>query len=145
MLVSRMIAEPGFMPKVSGISSVTPLGAPSPGSTPTRMPRNTPTIISMMLYGLMAMANPFIRSGRLSNMVPPPSIPAEQVFQRALEERCDKDVFEEHEQNHRSADRDDDRHPRSMPADEPDREQEVECHAHIETEAHRHADEHDHG
>ncbi len=97
MLVSRMIAETGFMPKVSGMSSVTPLGAPSPGSTPTRMPRNTPTIISMMLYGLTARANPFIRSGRFSNMVPPPSIPAEPVFQRALEERREKHVLEEHE------------------------------------------------
>jgi hypothetical protein len=36
----------GSMLKVSGISSVTPLGAPSPGSTPTRMPSSTPPAIS---------------------------------------------------------------------------------------------------
>ena len=46
MLVSRMIAETGSIVKVSGISSVTPFGAPRPGSTPTRMPSSTPTTIS---------------------------------------------------------------------------------------------------
>ena len=46
MLDSRMIAATGSMLKVSGSSSDTPLGAPSPGSTPTRMPSSTPTIIS---------------------------------------------------------------------------------------------------
>ena len=46
MLVSRMIAETGSIEKVSGSSSDTPLGAPSPGSTPTRMPSSTPATIS---------------------------------------------------------------------------------------------------
>ena len=46
MLDSRMMAETGCMPKVSGSSSDTPFGAPSPGSTPTRMPSSTPTTIS---------------------------------------------------------------------------------------------------
>src|SRR5512136_584379 len=111
MLVSRMIADTGFMPKVSGMSSVTPLGAPSPGSTPTRMPRNTPTIIRRMLYGLTARANPLARSGRFSNMGPPSSVPAEPVFQRALEERREKRVLEQQEQDQRSAERNRDRHP----------------------------------
>ena len=43
MLDSRMMAETGCMPKVSGSSSDTPFGAPRPGSTPTRMPSSTPT------------------------------------------------------------------------------------------------------
>ena len=47
MLASRMIAETGSIVKVSGMSSVTPLGAPRPGSTPTRMPNRTPTTISI--------------------------------------------------------------------------------------------------
>ena len=46
MLVSRMIAATGSMLNVSGSSSDTPLGAPNPGSTPTRIPSSTPTIIS---------------------------------------------------------------------------------------------------
>ena len=41
-----MIPLIGSMLKVSGISSVTPFGAPSPGSTPTRMPSSTPPAIS---------------------------------------------------------------------------------------------------
>ena len=46
MLVRRMIAATGSMVKVNGSSSETPFGAPSPGSTPTRIPRRTPMIIS---------------------------------------------------------------------------------------------------
>ena len=46
MLVSRMIAATGSIAKVSGSRSDTPLGAPRPGSTPTRMPSSTPMIIS---------------------------------------------------------------------------------------------------
>jgi hypothetical protein len=42
---SRMIADTGCIPKVSGSSSDTPLGAPRPGSTPTRMPSSTPITI----------------------------------------------------------------------------------------------------
>ncbi len=45
MQESRMIADTGCMPNVSGNSSETPLGAPSPGSTPTRMPSSTPISI----------------------------------------------------------------------------------------------------
>ena len=40
-----MIAETGSIEKVSGNISETPFGAPRPGSTPTRMPSSTPTII----------------------------------------------------------------------------------------------------
>jgi hypothetical protein len=46
MLVSRMIAATGSMVKVRGRSNETPLGAPSPGRTPTRIPSRTPIIIS---------------------------------------------------------------------------------------------------
>jgi len=45
MQESRMIAEVGLMVKVSGSSRATPLGAPRPGSTPTRMPSSTPITI----------------------------------------------------------------------------------------------------
>jgi hypothetical protein len=42
---SRMIADTGCIPKVSGSSSDTPFGAPRPGKTPTRMPSSTPITI----------------------------------------------------------------------------------------------------
>ncbi len=57
---SRMIAETGGIVNVSGSSSVTPLGAPRPGSTPTRMPSSTPTTISSRWYGVSATAKPCI-------------------------------------------------------------------------------------
>src|SRR5688572_21737598 len=66
MLASRMMADTGSMLNVSGISSVTPLGAPSPGSTPTRIPNSTPASISEMWYGVSATANPCISSVRFS-------------------------------------------------------------------------------
>ena len=48
MLDRRMIADTGCMPKVSGNSSDTPLGAPNPGRTPTTMPNSTPITINAM-------------------------------------------------------------------------------------------------
>jgi len=42
---STMIPLIGSMLYVSGRSSVTPFGAPRPGSTPTRIPSSTPPTI----------------------------------------------------------------------------------------------------
>src|SRR5258708_17660863 len=58
MLDSRMIAETGCMPKVSGSNSDTPFGAPRPGSTPTRMPSSTPITISARCGSVIAMVKP---------------------------------------------------------------------------------------
>ena len=66
MLDSRMIAETGDMPKVSGSSSDTPFGAPRPGSTPTRMPSSTPISMSATLCQVSATAKPWKREPRLS-------------------------------------------------------------------------------
>ena len=44
---STMIPLIGSMLNVSGISSVTPFGAPRPGSTPTRIPSSTPPTINV--------------------------------------------------------------------------------------------------
>ena len=70
MLESRMIAETGCMPKVSGSNSDTPFGAPSPGSTPTRMPSNTPITISVRCGTVTAMVKPCSSSSRFSIAVP---------------------------------------------------------------------------
>src|SRR5690349_13045537 len=66
MLDRRMIAETGCMPKVSGSSSETPFGAPSPGRTPTRMPKRTPTIISAIWLNESATSKPCISSEMFS-------------------------------------------------------------------------------
>ena len=70
MLESRMIAETGCMPKVSGSNSDTPFGAPNPGSTPTRMPSRTPTTISARCGTVTAMVKPWKSSERLSIALP---------------------------------------------------------------------------
>ncbi len=69
--VSRMMAEVGSSAKVSGISSDTPLGAPSPGSTPTTSPISTPATISIRCIGVMATENPCISRSKLPIVAAP--------------------------------------------------------------------------
>src|SRR5215208_4315101 len=76
MLESRIMAETGVMPKVSGRRSETPFGAPSPGSTPTRMPRRTPTTISARCCQLSTMVKPCSRASRFSTQAFLPPLPA---------------------------------------------------------------------
>ena len=61
MLVSRMMADTGSITKVSGNSRDTPLGAPRPGRTPTRMPSRTPPAMSARWNMEKAILNPSIR------------------------------------------------------------------------------------
>src|SRR5437763_16610283 len=84
---SRIIADTGAMPKVSGNSSDTPLGAPRPGSTPTRMPSSTPPIISAMWGTETAIEKPCISESK-SSMVrltaqhdPEPAAPPPHLHQ----------------------------------------------------------------
>src|SRR6266567_8537011 len=55
---SITIAEVGSMVKVSGSRMATPFGPPSPGSTPTKMPSTSPTIISASVFQVSRTAKP---------------------------------------------------------------------------------------
>ena len=52
----------GDMPKVSGSRMATPLGPPSPGSTPMITPSTRPIIIIPRLYQVMTIEKPWNRA-----------------------------------------------------------------------------------
>src|ERR1700742_3300903 len=76
---SITMAEVGSMVKVSGSRIATPLGPPRPGSTPTKMPSTSPTIISASVFQVSRTAKP-CRSR------PKASIKAHYEFRRHCEE-----------------------------------------------------------
>src|ERR1700687_2747616 len=63
---SITIADVGSMVKVSGSRIATPLGPPSPGSTPTKMPSTSPTIISASVFHVIRTAKPCINKPKAS-------------------------------------------------------------------------------
>src|ERR1700761_4995759 len=58
MQESITIAEVGSIVKVSGSRIATPFGPPRPGSTPTKMPSTSPTIISAIVFQVRRTTNP---------------------------------------------------------------------------------------
>src|SRR6195256_6542783 len=81
MQESITMAEVGSIVKVSGSSIATPLGPPSPGNTPTKMPSTSPTIISKSVFQVSRTANP-CRSRLSASIVL--GLVAEGRFERAL-------------------------------------------------------------
>src|SRR5437870_3323388 len=63
---SITIAEVGSMVKVSGNRIATPFGPPSPGSTPTKMPSTSPTIIRASVFHVIRTAKPCSSSPKAS-------------------------------------------------------------------------------
>src|ERR1700682_5499871 len=63
---SITIAEVGSMVKVSGSRIATPFGPPSPGSTPTKMPSTSPTIIKASVFQVSRTAKPCISRPKAS-------------------------------------------------------------------------------
>jgi hypothetical protein len=53
-----MMAEVGFMPKVSGRSRATPETGPMPGSAPMKVPSATPASAMRRLKGVSAIEKP---------------------------------------------------------------------------------------
>src|ERR1700676_2241446 len=66
MQESITMAEGGGMVKVSGNRIATPLGPPNPGSTPTKMPSTSPTIISSSVFHVSRTAKPCVSRPKAS-------------------------------------------------------------------------------
>src|SRR6201996_9104810 len=80
---SITMAEVGSMLKVSGNRIATPFGTPSPGSTPTKTPSTSPTIISASVFQVIRTAKP-CRSRPKASMSLPGLLVAEGRFERPL-------------------------------------------------------------
>src|ERR1700761_2267062 len=94
MLDSITMAEVGSMVKVSGSRIATPFGPPRPGSTPTKMPSTSPTIIRASVFQVIRTAKPCSNRPkasmedhpglRITWSVPPSDQVREQVQDHAL-------------------------------------------------------------
>src|SRR4051812_38496787 len=89
---SRMMADTGCMPKVSGSRSDTPLGAPRPGSTPTRMLNSTPPTISTRWGTVSAIVKPCSSASKFSMALQVQCHAEQPVRQRDLEQSLEHDV-----------------------------------------------------
>src|ERR1700760_1318031 len=81
MLDSITIAEVGSIVKVSGSRIATPLGPPRPGSTPTKIPSTSPTIIRTSVLPVSRTAKPCIKRPKASIAI---RLVAEGRFERPL-------------------------------------------------------------
>src|SRR5476649_846409 len=122
MLDSRMMADTGAMPKVSGSSNDTPLGAPSPGNTPTRMPSSTPPIISAIWGTEMAIEKPCISESKFSMA----RLQIQHCAEPAVRQRHLEQAFEHHIERDRRHDGDERRVHDRKPALESERAEQIE-------------------
>src|ERR1700751_1231065 len=81
---SITIADVGSIVKVSGSRIATPFGPPSPGSTPTKMPSTSPTIISASVFQVRSTAKPCTSRPKASILPPAAPLVAEGRFERPL-------------------------------------------------------------
>src|SRR5215813_10961828 len=98
------IAEVGSIVNVSGNRIATPLGPPSPGSTPTKMPSTSPSIISASVFQVRRTAKPCASRPKAS--ISPPyaalaALVAEGRFERSLRHDDVERDIEGHEHCHR--------------------------------------------
>jgi hypothetical protein len=63
---SITMAEVGSIVNVSGSRIATPLGPPRPGSTPTKIPSTSPSIIKSSVFHVSSTAKPCIKRPRAS-------------------------------------------------------------------------------
>src|SRR5713226_5308010 len=91
------MADVGSMVNVSGNKMATPFGPPRPGSTPTKIPRTRPTIISASVFQVRRTPKPCSRRPKASIAL---SLESEGRFQRPLRHddiECDFERDEHHE------------------------------------------------
>src|SRR5262245_16754358 len=74
MQESITIADVGSMVNVSGSRIATPFGPPRPGSTPTKIPSTSPTIISDNVLKVSSTSKPCHRSWSASILEPEPAL-----------------------------------------------------------------------
>src|SRR6476469_9945692 len=100
---SITIADVGSMVNVSGSSIATPFGPPSPGSTPTKMPSTSPTIIRASVFQVSRTAKPCINRPKASMKICPGRRPlvTEGRFERAFRHNDVKGDIEGHEHDRR--------------------------------------------
>src|SRR3569623_899702 len=110
---SITMAEVGSMVKVSGNRIATPLGPPSPGSTPTKMPSTSPTIISTRVFPVIRTAKPCSSSPKASMSVP------ERRFKRPLRHDVVEHDVDRHELDRREQEGSQQRLPQRDLADDP--------------------------
>src|SRR3981189_377424 len=91
---SITMADVGSIVNVSGSRIATPLGPPSPGSTPTKMPSTSPIIIRASIFQLIRTAQPGRRRPNASMGL---SLPAEGRFERSLRHDDVEGDIESHE------------------------------------------------
>src|SRR3954470_12836282 len=96
MQESITIAEVGSIVKVSGSRIATPFGPPSPGSTPTKMPSTSPSIIRASVFHVSRTLKPYSRSSNASMGC----LEAEQRFERSLRHDDVEGHLERHEHQH---------------------------------------------
>src|SRR5712691_3006819 len=112
---SITMAEVGSIVKVSGKRIATPFGPPRPGSTPTKMPRIKPTIISASVFHVSSTLKPYIRRPNASI---PPTLVTEQGFERPLRHddvECDLESDEHDEREEGRREQQEARHVQTEP------------------------------
>src|ERR1700716_2866374 len=116
---SITIAEVGSMVNVSGSRIATPFGPPRPGSTPTKMPSTSPTIIRRIVFHVSRTAKPCINKPKASIEDLswfPHALVAEGRLERSLRHDDVKRDIEGHEHDRREQERREQRLPdRDLP------------------------------
>src|SRR5712664_1407325 len=117
---SITMADVGSMVNVSGSRIATPFGPPSPGSTLTKMPSTSPTIIRRSVFHVSRTAKPCINKPKASIEDLswfPHGLVAEGRFERSLRHDDVKRDIEGHEHDRREEEGGKQRFPQRYPAD----------------------------
>src|SRR2546421_10708494 len=110
---SITIAEVGSIVNVRGSRIATPFGPPRPGSTPTKMPRMSPSIMRARIFQVSRTLKPYSSRPNASMVVSAP----EQRFERSFRHEDVEGDLERHVHGDGEDERGQDRFPRRDAAD----------------------------